>query len=495
MAFRPGMRAMKWRVFGALLGLVATACGGTLEGEYLASQQGASGAGGVNEVGGGAYSGGADADTSGGTAAGTEGQGAVRSAGGGGGASAAGSASESGVDGGGGSGGGSGEGGGATDYGVTADTIRLGGTTVLSGPVAEYGKQGLYGFDARVQHINEAGGINGRQLELVFYNDEFDPAKGLAFFRRLVEGDEIFMSVGSSSVDAVADYVCKEVAQKQGTMLPFIGDPGLSPKSYMPDKYPCLFPTGPGFRHDAWARGQNVRDLGAKTIAQIYTNDDNLGDIDLLTKQYKEAYEANGLEVVAMEPMDAGASSCSTQIKNVKAADPDWLYLNLIPPNDLILCIQAMQAEVPAYKPPVGTELEDPLEVFIETGGEFVEGFYAQTIFKALADPNPAMREYVEDMKKYHPDVDAGGSITMSLYLAGKVNEHLLASLGGNVTRQRIIDAANSLKNWDSGMGPVISWTKDDHAGSKTNYLVQVKNGKFVHVAGPTASNCPPTVC
>ena len=465
---------------------VAAACGGTLEGEYFAEQAGQRGSS-LTEAGA--------SDVVG--EPGSEDALAVDEAAGGGAVRSKSSGSAGGSGGGsddGDSGGGEG-GGGATDVGVTADTIRVGGTTVLSGPVAEYGKQGLYAFDARLQHVNQAGGINGRQLELVFYNDEFDPAKGLAFFKRLVEGDEIFLAVGSSSVDAVADYVCDEVAKKQGTMLPFIGDPGLSPKSYMADKYPCLFPTGPGARHGAWIRGQIVKDLGAKTIAQIYTNDDNLGDIDVLMGYNREAYEAAGLEVVALEPMDAGASSCATQVKNVKAANPDYLFLNLIPPNDLILCLQAMQAEIPAYKPPIGTELQDPLEVFIEAGGQYVEGFYATTVFKSVNDPSPAIREYVEDMKKYHPDVDAGGTIAMSLYLSGKVNEHLIRSLGANVTRKRLIDAANNLKNWDSGMGPIISWSADDHAGSKSQYLVQVQDGKFAHVKGPIPSPCPASVC
>ena len=481
-----------------LLAVLGAACGGTLEGEYAANHRQLLGADGAAGVAGPVQAGDQLASTDGaaepGAGATAAGGAAASTRSGSGGTSGSGSNTASGS---GGQGAGSepGAANGATDVGVTADTITVGGTTVLSGPVAEYGKQGLYGFDSRLQHVNAAGGINGRKLKLIFYNDEFDPAKGLAFFRRLVEGDKIFLAVGSSSVDAVADYVCFKVAELQGSPLPFIGDPGLSPKSYMPDKYPCLFPTGPGFRHGAWIRGQWAKSLGAKTIAQIYTNDSKLGDISLMLDQYREAYEANGLEVVRFEPMDPGSSSCATQISNVKAAKPDYLFLNLVPPNDLILCLQAMQSQVPSYKPPVGTQIQDPLEVFIEAGGEFVEGFFASTAFYALDNPAPGMREYVADMQRYHPDVDAGGSIAMALYLSGKVNEYLISQLGQNVTRQGIIDLANNLRGWDSGMGTVMSWSPHDHAGSKTNFMVRVEGGKFVRVGEPITSNCPAEKC
>lgn len=459
--------------------VVAAACGGTLEGEYRATREVSAEAALRDDVVSD-FRGGGEAERA---SAGPSGP--VRSD------------SPSGQRGGGSAtptGGGLTESGG-TNIGVTDDLILYGNTTVLSGPAAEYGKQGLFAVDARVQHVNDAGGINGRKLKLVFYNDEFDAAKGLAFFRRLVEGDQVFASTGSSSVDAVADYICHEVPQKQGAPLPMVGDWGLSPKSYMADRYPCIFPTAPSRQQAAWIQAQAVADLGAKSIAVVYTNSDQLGDIDLITRQQREAYEANGLEVAAMEPMDAGASSCSTQIGNVRQSGADYIYLNLVPPNDLILCVQAMQSQVPAYRPRVGTEFITPLQLFIDTGGEFVEGFYVQSIFKPRDDPNPAMREYMEDMTRYHPDVDPNSDITIAYYLSMKVNEHLLSGLGRHVTRERLMEAANNLRNWDSGLGPVISWSPADHGGSRRAYRLRVEDGQFVHTGEVYESNCPRDVC
>jgi branched-chain amino acid transport system substrate-binding protein len=466
----------------ALLLMLGTACGGTLEGKYKAETRAPGTRAGTS----------AGADVTDDSALTT---GATTNTTTGAGASAAGPRSASGVtapvvapaaeqgaqfD--------------SSDIGVTKNEIKVGGTTVLSGPIADFGKEGLYGADARIQAANARGGVNGRTIKLIFYDDKFDGAQGLNYFHKLVEQDKIFSSIGSSSVDAIADYICRDVARLQGAPLPLIGDLGLSPKSYaQPRRYPCLFASGSGSFHANWVRGQHAASVGAKSIAVIYSNESQLGDIKVRVAKEREAYEAHGLRVTRMEPYTPGDTNCTPAILNVRQGNPDFLFTELTAPTDQILCLQAMQNQ--GYKPAKGVELNSPLAVFLKAGGTFTEGMVAQSIFRDPNDSSPGMREYQADMQKYHPDVDRGDEITLSYYLSSKVNIHLIGTLGRNVTRKRLLDAANTLSGWDSGMGPVIAWSPDNHAGFHSQLYAVARNGRFEHANAFIASDCPPSKC
>jgi hypothetical protein len=194
-----------------------------------------------------------------------------------------------------------------------------------------------------------------------------------------------------------------------------------------------------------------------------------------------------------MEPYTPGDANCTPALLNVRQTNPDFLYLELTAPTDEIVCLQAMQNQ--GYKPPKGTELVSPLAVFLKAGGSFTDGMTAQSIFHDPIDNSAGMTEYQADMQKYHPDVDRGDEITVAYYLSSKVNLYLIGTLGRNVTRRRLLAAANSLTGWDSSMGPVITWSTGNHAGFHAQLYAVAKNGRFEHTSPFIPSDCPPDKC
>ena len=87
---------------------------------------------------------------------------------------------------------------GAQDVGLTRDQILIGGYGPITGPAAYIGLGSRDGTELAIKEINDAGGIHGRKLKLLFEDDGFSPSKALASVKKLVEQDKVFMMLGLS---------------------------------------------------------------------------------------------------------------------------------------------------------------------------------------------------------------------------------------------------------------------------------------------------------
>src|SRR6185437_4754278 len=93
--------------------------------------------------------------------------------------------------------------------GVTATEIKIGSTTSLSGPVSALGIIARC-QDAYFRMVNDQGGIGGRKINFIYYDDAFNPAKTVEQTRRLIEGDEVaflFSMLGTAPNSAVVKYI------------------------------------------------------------------------------------------------------------------------------------------------------------------------------------------------------------------------------------------------------------------------------------------------
>lgn len=92
----------------------------------------------------------------------------------------------------------------SADQGVTDTTIRVGNSAAISGAYAPVGAPFIAGIEAYFEMINSEGGVDGKNIEFVHIDDEFDPAKGKAALQTLVEDEEIFALVGHFGTPVVA---------------------------------------------------------------------------------------------------------------------------------------------------------------------------------------------------------------------------------------------------------------------------------------------------
>jgi ABC-type branched-subunit amino acid transport system substrate-binding protein len=376
---------------------------------------------------------------------------------------------------------------------VTATIVVMGGAIPLSGPLGAIGRQELYGFDARVQRINDAGGIHGRRLKLVVHNDGLDPARDRALFHRLVENDHVFSAFAAGSVRAVADYACGEVAAMTGAPLPLVADVPTMPEPQVTLKNRCVFTTGPGTRHAAWMRARKAKGLGATSIGVIMSDQAPWEDGAAMAAEAEAIYEQEGLKNKGKERLPLATDSCDEQVRASLAHSPEYLFLNLATPRDLHLCVAAMRRI--NWKPRVATELSLPVDEVVAGAGPFAEGFLSTSIFLSADDPGPAMAEYRADLARYHPDAEPAAPATLGAYLGAKITAQLLTAAGPDLTRAAFLRAAEGLGGWDSGLGPTITWSPTARVGVRKLTVLSATGGRFVPTGEILESACPERAC
>jgi ABC-type branched-subunit amino acid transport system substrate-binding protein len=369
----------------------------------------------------------------------------------------------------------------------------MGGAIPLSGPLGAIGRQELYGFDARVQRINGAGGIHGRRLKLVVHDDGLDPARDRALFHRLVETEHIFSAFAAGSVRAVADYACRDVAAASGDPLPLVADVPTLPEPQVGPEYPCVFTTGPGTRHAAWMRAQKAKGLGATSIGVIMSDQPPWEDAAATAAEAEAIYEREGLENKGRIPLPLAADSCDDQVRAALEHSPEYLFLNLATERDLHRCVAAMRRI--NWKPRVATELALPADEVVAGAGPFAEGFLSTSIFRPVDDPAPAMAEYRADLARYHPDAEPGAPATLGGYLGAKITEQLLTAAGPDLTRGAFLRAAEGLGGWVSGMGPTITWSPTTRVGFRSVAVLTATGGRFAPTGEVLESACPESAC
>jgi len=204
------------------------------------------------------------------------------------------------------------------DIGVFCDHILAGGTTVLSGPLAVYGDQGLKAGLAWQTYYNTelAPKEHLRQAKLVWYDDSLDPQKTLQFVQRLHDVDKVLFLGGVTSPEATASYL-------EQTKFPMIGDIGLSPKSW---KNRYIFPTAPSTetRNPLRVKVATSR-LGIKSFAVIQ---DTLPAVntDADKKAWKSGERFGPKELDYVE-ISATASDCSAQFNRIIQSKPEYVFL------------------------------------------------------------------------------------------------------------------------------------------------------------------------
>lgn len=212
--------------------------------------------------------------------------------------------------------------------GVTDTAILLGNSASTSGSLGTVGLPFVDAIENYLKMANEEKLFDGREVQFVHYDDEFDPVKGKAYLQELVEDDQIFAILGhfgtpvvSATLDDIYEYGIPTVYFATGIGQLFHenlqpGDDGYN-----------IFPVQPIYTTEGKIFvARAVGSFGAKKIGVIYTNDD-AGDSMYagITAQAAEA----GVEIVA-EQVAAGAADVSAAVTSIKNADVDFVIIAAI---------------------------------------------------------------------------------------------------------------------------------------------------------------------
>ena len=227
-----------------------------------------------------------------------------------------------------------------------ADTIKIGWLGPLTGGVAQYGEAVKSGVDLYIEQLNAAGGINGKQVELVAYDEEGDAAKAIAGYSSLMDAGVVAI-VGSVTTAPTIAVVSEAFYDNTPMITASATAIGVTYNEESDQVYSnmfrsCFIDSFQGVTMAGFA--QEV--LGASTAAVLYDNGDtySTGVYEYFAKQCEEI----GLNVVAVESYASGSVDFSGQLTNIAAANPDVLFLPVYYNDVALIAAQAADAGITA---------------------------------------------------------------------------------------------------------------------------------------------------
>jgi len=368
--------------------------------------------------------------------------------------------------------------GGATDVGVTANSIKVGHIGIYSGPVGSFGDDLSYAGRAVLQQFNDEGGINGRKLDVLVRDDAWDGTKGMNAARDLVEREHIFafcciMSVNTS--DPLTPYL-------DDKKIPHIGADGWGEPQY---KGAWTFPVSASAVTEAHMLAKwQAQNQQAKRVAILYINNPTGR---AYVKAYDEIIHKFGGEVVFSTPATFDDPGTTTFIAQARTQNIDTISTYLDPG---IFTRMVREAAAQNYRPK--NAFSGAAGLYFQVTPNFTgpngEGTIAATHWETNDQDTPGLRKYKATVEKYYPKIDHS-TWTKAGYVGATIFGNLLKSLGLDVTRQRLKDAADRLTDFDSGLGPHLTWSPGHHRANKTIYLAQIQRFgdkfEFRKVAGP----------
>lgn len=331
----------------------------------------------------------------------------------------------------------------AEEPGISETEIKVGGVFPFSGPASSIGLVGK-GLIAYIQSLNDRGGVNGRKINYIAYDDSYSPPKAVEHVRKLVESDEVsfmFGQLGTPGISATAKYL-----RSKG--VPSIAIISGSSKFTEAANYP-LTTTGL-VSYDT--EGKIYAKYLTKTLpnakyAILYQNDD-------LGKDYVNAFKAYlGSDFdrkVVTASYEVTEPTIDSQITNLKSSGADALVIAGTPK----FAAQAIrQASVIGWKATVIINFPSASVggTLAPAGLDNSTGVIAGTITKDVADEtwknDPGMQAYKSFFEKYLSGADiTNGSYAVG-YQQGILLEQILKQCGNDLSRKNILAQAKNLKN------------------------------------------------
>jgi branched-chain amino acid transport system substrate-binding protein len=360
------------------------------------------------------------------------------------------------------------------ETGVTKDAIKIGMFAPMTGTSAIFGRYTI-GVQAYYKMINAQGGVNGRKIEVVLEDDACNPATAVAATKRLVSQEGVFAVHGGVCTAAVM-AVKKELLREN---IPFM-NLGAAGASLVDPIAPNLFSPLPNTTVVAQTLVNFAMSRPNTKRLAIISHPDDWGksQLDPAIQLLKEKYKIEFVENVTME---RGATDITPQILKLRTSKPDVVLSFLYPTETAIFVRSAHKYGLDA---PLlgcfGAPYEDTVRRVDEP--EATKNLY---IFHALggSSDGPEMSKWVEMIKKYGTPDGTIGDYDLSGIGGAQVMVEALKKVGPDVTREKFIDALNSLKNFDTGvLSAPISFSADDHAGVKSGEMMTSLDGKLASV-------------
>jgi ABC-type branched-subunit amino acid transport system substrate-binding protein len=372
------------------------------------------------------------------------------------------------------------------DPGATDTEIKVGNIMPYSGPASSYATIGKTEA-AYFKKLNSEGGINGRQINFISYDDGYSPPKMVEQARKLVESDEvllIFNPLGTPGNTAIQKYMnAKKVPQL------FVSTGAA--KWNDPKNFPWTMGWQPSYQVEARIYAKYIlQHYPGKTIGVLYQNDD-FGK-DYLTGLHEGLGDQASKLIVVESSYETTSPTVDSQVVQVKGANPD-IFVNIATPKFAAQAIKKV-AELDWHPIQFLTNVSASIGGVIKPAGYAAsQGVMSTQYLKDPADAewknDPAMNDWRAFMNKWYPEGDQNDASTVFGYGVAKGLEQVLRQCGDNLTRENLMKQAASL-NFEIGIylpGTKIKTGPDDYAPIEQLQMMRFK-GESWERFGPVMS-------
>src|SRR2546421_8727112 len=283
--------------------------------------------------------------------------------------------------------------------GADTGVIKIGEVGSMTGTEATFGTSSDRGIQLAVKEVNGAGGINGRQIQVIALDDEGKPEEAATAATRLIASEHVLALLGE-----VASTRSLFMAPKaQAAKVPMVSPSSTNEKVTQVGDYifrACFIDPFQGYVMAKFGR-ENLKVARAAILKDV-RNDYSVG----LAKVFSQNFRKMGGQIVDEESYSSGDVDFKAQLTNIKNATPDALY---VPGYYTDVGLIARQTrEVGMTIPLMGGDGWDSERLY-EIGGAALEGSYFSNHY-SVDDPSPRIQEFVAKFKKAY-----GGQVPDSL--------------------------------------------------------------------------------
>ena len=360
------------------------------------------------------------------------------------------------------------------DTGATDTEIKIGNIMPYSGPLSAYGVIGMTEA-AYFRKINAEGGINGRKITFISYDDAFNPPKTVEQARRLVESDEvllIFQSLGTATNTAIQRYMN---ARKVPQLFVSTG----ATKWNDPQNFPWTMGWQPNYQDEARIYAKYIlKEKPDARIAVLYQNDDFGKDY---LKGLKDGLGDKAASlIVAEDAYDVTEPTIDLHIIKMKSLNAS-VFVDIAAPKFAAQAIRKT-AEI-GWKPlHLLTNVSVSVGVVMKPAGfEASQGIISSAYIKDPTDPqwksDPGLKAWNEFLDKYYPEANRADAAIVYAYTVAQTLVHVLKACGDNLTRENVMKQAASIR--DLELGALLPGIKINTSATDFAPISQVQMMRF----------------
>lgn len=373
------------------------------------------------------------------------------------------------------------------DSGASDTEIKIGNIMPYSGPASAYAAIGK-AEEAYFNKVNAEGGVNGRKIRFISYDDAYSPPKTVEQARKLVESDNvllIFGSLGTSTNGAIRKYM----NEKKVPQL-FVAS-GAS-KWNDPTQYPWTMGWQPSYASEAKIYAKYImKEKPDAKIGVLFQNDDFGKDY---LKGLKDGLGARAAMIVIEEPYDTSEPAIDEHVVKLKAAGAD-VFISITTPKFAAQAIKKA-AEINWHPMHIISNVSVSVGGVIEPAGfEISQGILSASYLKDGSDPqwnaDDGMKRFYNFLAEFDPKANKLDVGVVFGYAAAQTMVKVLQMCGDNLTRDNIMKQAAALKDFEPDTllpGIKINTTADNFAPIEQLQMMRFK-GKSWELFGDIISS------